>query len=405
MARKPSGDSSMLKKLFSLLIVLYPILSAYSVVGPLDLGALLCAIVGSVLFITSVKYRIRFPKGYVAFLCYVLLAAVLVTHSIPLRIILYTVLFIFGCTYCDLETLYYYYKRVAIICILFFVIQEIARIGIGKTIPGIFTFMPIIYGDSSRYVDSLIGSNRSASFFLEPSYFAQFLFPLIAFELLHFNDKSHIRNAIILSVITFAIRSGVGVLLLLIIWLIWIIKSDIKRIVKARVIFVGGLLVSIAVICMPEIVLDLLGRSQELSIYGADERYQSSGFIRFFRGYYLYGSLPFINQLFGLNPGELESIMSSNPLFASDKTLFINGIQTILCLYGFVGMIFFLRHLYLMGKNSPIACAALLFCVFFLHISESYFISGRMLLTMILIYEIKHNDENSIYYKHLLNRQ
>jgi len=390
----------MLKKIFTLLIVLYPILSAYIVFGPVDLGVALCAICGVGLFSTEGFRKMKMPNGWIVFLIYIILAGFIVTHAIPARVLLYTVLLVLGCSYCDIDTLCKYYKRVAIVCIAFFLVQETARILAGINIPGIFTFLPTIYGDSSSYIaNSIMDSERSSSFFLEPSYFAQFLFPLVVLELFMGNQSNKLRNAILLTVVTIFIRSGNGILLLAIVWGVWLFFSDVKKSTKRNIFIIGGIGLAAIVMYNPSILMGMMDRTSELSIHGADERWQSSGFIRFWRGYYLYDSLPVINKIFGLNPSDMDYYMKQNALglFDGDAT-FINGVQTVLCLYGVVGLIFVIRHLYLCAKGFSLTSKVLMFCTMYLLLSESYFICGRMLVVIILVQILNNsNNENSIH--------
>lgn len=337
----------MLNKLFTLSIVLYPILSAYIVFGPIDLGVILCALFGIGMYISRRK-KIKTPslEGYYTFLIYVLLSALLVTHPVPLRILLYTFVLVMGCMFCNVSSLYYYYKKVAIGCIIFFIFQESVRLLLGVNIPGIFKFLPIVYGDSATFIEEVVlGGDRASSFFLEPSYFAQFLFPLVVVELFWSKGPNSLRNAILLSVVLFLIRSGNEILLLGVIWIAWFFTSTVSR-KKKRIVVLLGIICTIVLFSVkPIFIYELLNRTNELSLQGADIRWQSSGFIRFFRGYYLYASLPFINQLFGLNSGMLEDYMLSNSLGLFDNdTSFLNGAQTILCLYGVFGLFFFFRH-------------------------------------------------------------
>lgn len=390
----------MVKKIFTLFIVLYPILSAYAVFGPVDLGVALCALVSIIIFFTtSGKMKLTYPRGYLAFFIYVVFTAIIVTHAVPYRIILYSVLLVLGCVFCELTYLYKYYKWVAVICIVFFLLQELFRLTIGINISGIFTFLPTIYGDSASSSSSTVAEvHRSSSFFLEPSYFSQFLFPLVALELFWNKNKKHMRNALVLTAVIFMIRSGNGILLLGIIWGVWLFFGNDKRSLKRRIILAVVFVVVVLLTYKPDVIMDLLSRSKELSINEANERWQTSGFIRFFRGYYLYALLPFVNQMFGLNPSEIESYMMLAPFGFFDKDAsFLNGIQTILCLYGFVGLIFFFRHLYLLGRRSNIVCVVLLIGTIYLLFSESYFICGRMLLTMVLVYLLKYKNEDTLY--------
>jgi len=389
----------MLKNLFTLLIVLYPILSAYIIWGPIDLGVALCGFVAGLMFVKGKYRKIIFPKGWLAFLFYIALTSILITQTLPARIILYSFLLFMGCNYCDPKLLSKLYFKVAAICILFFFIQELARFTMGVSIPGIFDFLPTIYGDSNLYVDNLFDSTRSASFFLEPSYFAQFIFPLIVLELFGNKHKNHIRRALILTLVTFLIRSGNGIVLLIIIWSMWFLFGNVKNHTKQKMLVIGCFAVAIALTYSSEYFLDIINRYSELTLSQNNGEWLSSGFIRFWRGYFLYDSLPDLNKIFGINPSMLEFYMVNNRLglFDHDKT-FINGIQTVLCQYGIIGLFFFIRHLYLLGKDATITTKMLLLGSLYLLISESFFITGRMLLVIVLAFLIKqHKNENSVH--------
>lgn len=389
----------MLKKIFAFLIVLYPILSAYSIIGPIDLGVALCGLAASLLFAAGGGSYIRWPKGWKVFLIYVGIAAILVSHTFPSRLILYSFLLIIGCSLCNLKLLYKYYKGTAIVCIIFFLFQEFISTTTGVKIPGIITFLPTIYGDSDAFIAAnILTSERSSSLFLEASYFAQYIFPLIVLELFWNQKHTGIRNALLLSIVIFLIRSGNGIILLFLIWGTWLLVGKVKKSTKRYVIFGSSIIIISIIILMPSMVLELLNRSSELVISNGGGRWNSSGFIRFWRGYFLYSSFPPINQIFGMNPSLIKYYMIQNPLFDQDiETVFINGIQTILCYYGAIGLFFVMRHLYLIRKKSSYAVRTLLFCTTYLLLSESYFISSRMLFVIVLAYLLKNEyHENPI---------
>lgn len=395
----------MVNKLFSLLIVLYPILSAYKAFGVVDLGVVLCALVGVAELITDKKKSIKCPNGYWPFFIYIIITALLVTHSIPARVILYTFLLIMACTYCEFDSIYKYYKIVANICIAFFIVQELIRLTTGVNVSGIFTFLPTIYGNSKVYIEMTIqNSQRSSAFFLEPSYLSQYLFPLVAMELFGItNHHHHLLSSIWLTIVIFFIRSGNGILLLALMWGIWFLFCDINRQTKIKVLFAGFIVAGGLIVSKPEMFIELFDRTNELSIHGADEQWQSSGFIRFFRGYYLFGSLPRFNMIFGTNPEVLEKYMMTNSLgLFDDDSSFINGIQTILCYYGVLGLFLFIRHIFKLGQQSPSACIAILVGTIYLLLSESFFVCGRMLFTIVFVFLYKIKNENSLYNKYLL---
>ena len=129
---------------------------------------------------------------------------------------------------------------------------------------------------------------RSASFFLEPSYFAQFLFPYIALKMFTGKPKD-LRAAVVVSLIVFLTKTGNGVLLLVLLWGGWLLYSNYKLPVKIFGCLFTILLAMTMFVINSDMFDALIGRSVELTstsnTYKGDG--ETSGFIRIFRGYYL----------------------------------------------------------------------------------------------------------------------
>ena len=373
----------MVNKIFALSVVLYPILSAYIIYGPIDLGVFLCTILGVFVLLKNNVKSLRLPRLLLAFFIYTILAAIVVTHSFPLRLALYIILLALVCSFLNFDQIFCYYKRTSIVCILFFFVQEIMLIFTGVSISGVFSFLPTVYGDgTAAYFESHQEVVRQASFFLEPSYFAQFLLPWVIIELFA-GGKKHIRTAIYISVVILFIRSGVGVLVMAISWFLWLLFANMRRRKKIGIVLFACVFLLLVFAISPEIVDSLLGRMNELSINGADERFQTSGFIRFFRGYYLYAGLPFINMVFGLNPSEINDFMMRNTMGLFDKDMsFINGVATILCQYGAIGLALFSFHMFSFIRKGSYVKSVLAVSIILILFAESYFICSRMLLAV-----------------------
>jgi len=385
-----------MKRIFNLLIALYPILSGYGLSLSLDFGSILLFVfgVGCVIAYPR-KFRIKMPEGYMLFFVVALLLSLVWARSVPLRLLLFSVNLVFACCFAEKELLWKYYNIIVWVCVVFFLAQEVSFYIIGVRPSGILSFLPTVYGgDNAGLIEETVTSERSSSFFLEPSYFAQFLIPYVVINLFS-TKKNERKQAVIASFILVLIRSGVGIMVLGIIWLLWFLFSNIKARTK---------IISLVFITMTLLVLTytasgfldyFLSRSDELLSFTGDEQYQSSGFIRIFRGYFAFANTSFLNKLFGSPPEVVQALLEGSIYFGKESSNFINGIQTLLFYHGILGTILYLRHLLLLPyKTGSKTLLILSISIIVLLFPEQFYLSSRLFVMIVFMYLIRKDIKN-----------
>ena len=377
------------------MLAFYPILSGYGLSPQIDFGVFAAFIVGVLCIITrKERFKPTFPPGYVLFFGIALIFAIVIANSLPMRLLLFSVNLCIACSFADFKLLYKYYGILVFVCCTFFLFQEIAAFSIGINISGLVSFIPTIYESMGTNQISVQESlTEHSSLFLEKSYFAQYLFPFIVLKLFS-GKKDDLKKAIMISFIVVLSRSGNGIVLLLIIWSCWFFMGRIRLKYKMGMIIFAVLAILLMMRIDSTIIENILGRAIELQSYGGDERFQSSGFIRFFRGYYAYADMPTFNKLFGANPFFVQSIIQSNYFFSDSDDRFLNGTQTLLMHHGAIVCFLFFRHLYQMYwqcKKKEIL--VLFFCCVWLMFGESYFLCARMFMTIVLMYVMIISDK------------
>ncbi len=294
----------------------------------------------------------------------------------------------------DYKLLKQYYYHIVTICCVFFFIQEFSYKILGFRISGLTTAIPLIYNDSPDYISTLLETDRSTTFFLEASYFAQYMFPCLVLEL--FSKRKISILAITVTVVIFFSGSGNGLLIISFVWLYWFLASKISIAKKIAFLSLFALTAIFFIISNPEILTRYLNRSAELASFNGEEQYFSSGFIRFFRGYYLYSDLPLTNKLLGTNPNIVDVYLNNNPFFQITDH-FINGVQTLLIYNGLFVCILYLRHIGLFFKScfNQKAIFVLAFCFIYLLFSESYYLCSRSFLLTLMIIGLKRNQQTA----------
>lgn len=375
--------------LFNLILVLAPILSSYSIYSGLDLGSMAIAILVPLMYIQHPAY-FKLPKYYWMFFIYVLFDSIVLLGNIPIRVILYSFILLGGCMFIDKRIFLIIYERSVAICSIFFIVQSLFQLIVGRNIPGIFSFLPTIYGDERDIVGLQMEAQRLSSFFLEPSYFAQYLFPYLCINLFANKTTRGVYKALFVSGILLLLRSGIGLVILAFIWLIWFFLIEkISNKVKWRVAILG-IIPAIFVLTNSSILEYVMNRTAELSIAdNAGGRYMSSGFQRFFNGYFVYDNLSPFNKLFGINPEDLR-----NTAYYSGS--FLNGISSILIMEGLFGLVFFVPHLMRLCYRDSVITRVLVICIVFLLFSEAYFVSCRMQFSMLIAYAYSRQNRINV---------
>ena len=103
----------------------------------------------------------------------------------------------------------YWYRKVAYVSIIFYVIQLLVYYTLGISMSGIFFSLPVsIISDVSYLIESTSQEFRFSSFFSEPSHFAIFLTPLLMLEVLYYDDRKHMFRAALVMLCLLLTQSG-----------------------------------------------------------------------------------------------------------------------------------------------------------------------------------------------------
>lgn len=382
----------MQQRFFSLILVLSPILSAYGLSPQAEFGIFSVLVFGilTILF-NKGRFTPKFPKGYLLFFVVALFFAVVFTKSLPLRLLLFSVNIAIACRFADYEYVVKYYSKAVVFCCVYFLFQEIVFIVTGVRASGLIPFFPIIYGDTIAYTEHLVEAGRSASVFLEPSYLVQYLFPYLAIKLFSSNPDDF-KKAVYVSLIILLVRSGNGVLLLAVTWGIWFFYSNIRRSKKIIIAVAATAVVGLVLISVPEFYDSIFGRMAELQSYDANERFFSSGFIRIFRGYYLYSEMSSFQQLFGASDMVINDMMDKSILFAQGGKV-INGVQTLLVHNGLIVCVLYLAHIIQFATSDKSKTMIVLTIGFMLlMLTETYYLCSRSLFHTALMFALANHN-------------
>lgn len=253
---------------------------------------------------------------------------------------------------------------------------------------GILTFLPTTLGNGqlniSEFAAEVAESDRSSAFFSEPAHFVQFLLPLLAIELLHFGDKKAFIRSSVYVLTLFGLASGNALLGLLVVFLFFLIKQLKKRnpvVVSLIITFcLCTAVYSVNYIMNTEYGEKLMARQDQLS---SDQLRASSGFVRIYRGYYVYGEMDDIQKIVGVNSTAAVDKLINKCVVGSwfrDNERYFNAFQSLLIYTGYIGIFLFFFGLFTLCKRSNLAGV----CCVFLYIALSFIASIYFTYTMVL---------------------
>ena len=189
-------------------------------------------------------FRVQFEKSYLLFVAYMWIVPPMIGIAcgisgnyrqalIPVGLILSTLYIGFLPLNIKKDYVLKYYKLLVYLAIAFFVIQELSYNVTGHRPTLYLTFLETYYEDLDAVLFALsrAGLDRSSSFFLEPSHFAQYIIPYFCIIVSKYaKEKTGLKEVIIVFLIIIWIRSGVGYVSLLAIAGFFFLKSDVMKI-------------------------------------------------------------------------------------------------------------------------------------------------------------------------------
>lgn len=301
----------------------------------------------------------------------------------------------------NINILIRYYRYVALVCVAFFYMQEIAYYTTGIRMPGLIPGLQVMseFESGTELAHAMQISERSSSFFSEPAIFVQFLLPLLCIELFYANDKRHMIRSGVLVLTLLLLQSGNAMMGLAAVFIVYLYKSLTGRNLGRNIALTAfTIVVSFAAInyyLQSDKGLALLDRQDQLSM--TDYESGRSGFVRIYRGYFVYDNLKPIEKIIGVNDYETvrQRIKTSKVGFMFDeKDSYFNVVQDILIRTGIVGALFFLIFFYNLIKRSSYVSKSLTICLITL-----CFISAIYLKPMMAVFLVASEKLKSIEYE------
>lgn len=303
----------------------------------------------------------------------------------------------------NLKLLKRYYNFIAVGFIGFFFVQILGEFIYGIKIPGVFNFLPITLNveDISMYLDHLSSDiARASSFFSEPAHFAFFLIPLLILHLFEKNKK--LLNWIMIGVIVLTLlilRSGNGLIGLIVTLLCFSIWNFFKKRAISILVILFALIFITPYYVKTEIGEYVVSRQDQLQ-NDSDVRSGLSGFIRIYRGYYVYDTLSTFRKIVGANNSTLiRKAINASPvsyLFFSEDDSYFNVTQTVLIRTGIIGAIILLLYYLSLFNKGGAEGKTFILNLFVLGFVAALYFSETMILFLVLAGKFQNSNHRII---------
>ena len=401
-----------MSKLIAFLCVFMCLVSPYRLFGH-AMPELVCLLA---IFLQLIRYRrmsIGFSNGYGIFTAYMLFfpAAVsfitnlpgnYLTSFFPINIIFYFIVICVLLPNIHYSSVLKYYKILVYVVVFIFYIQELAYYTLDFR-PTFYLPLDLCYEDmdvadlsKSR---SMIG--RSSSVFLEPAHFAQYILPYYCIVVCrNINERILSKELLLLSITLIILQSGSGYLgMLVILFSILSFKNFVPFNIKCVII-----IAFVCVICIVAVfyvdntfILAILSRIDEITSLDVKAFGSQSGFLRIWRGYFIYDNLSVIHKIFGVGIGSFEYV--SNLVYIPGvryEGSFMNGIQTLLVSGGIVGAGLFIMFIYKICKKMNHAGVLIIICMMAMFFIEHMMFTPKMFLSILVAIAISCKKSNML---------
>lgn len=386
----------LLDKVVILSLLLSTILQTYGW-GKFDFSFILTSVL-SVIYVLKNGFKSTLPKILTIYFVYRVLVHVISSSSLstifPLGLLKIYMAYIMFFSIKEMDLFYKYYKNIAIICLVFFYIQEFSYHILHYRIYSVLSFMPFAldYDSVLTYYAEMDTAERSSSFFSEPAMFVQYLLPLLAISLL----SEKYRNFRLAAVITLTLllsQSGNALFGLLIVMCCFLFNyfRRIRGGIRVFYIFLASLVIGGAayLYISSDIGQQLMQRRVTIKSDSVDEiGYAGSGFVRIYRGYGVYEAYDPLRKIIGNDDEKyiLSCILKSDvsSFFLRENDFYFNTFQTFLLFTGIVGAIMFFFVIREEWKQTSIAGKTILLTFVGLSFISSLYLTDTMALYLLL---------------------
>lgn len=384
------------EKILMLILALYPVLGYYGTDVGIDLGQLLLFV--AILLVTlfsGFKFQ-KLPRGFILYWGYAAIIYILLAEQFKISLLIpggvtlfvWAILLSLIAPRFDLKTFKNGLRVVACLSIVVFVLQELMFARFGYRFCAFLPISDKFYGQLT-YSDLVLHqmyARRSASLFLEPAYFGDFLLLVLSLELFS-KDNQSVFSKIFSSIIIITIlwsASGSGILGILVIAILWVLKSYNG---KSKTVYFITLLLLIPVVffglgfySQTDVGSAVMERQGEFT----DE--DSSGFVRIVRGYQIIAAIPFINKIIGAPFSVADIAARTCGISLTESSWSFNGFQYVMVFYGMIGLVLLIVFYARLYNKHNTTSQALIWLLLYLSLVEYIYLAPVMfIITLYLI--------------------
>ncbi len=371
-----SSSMNWIYRISMLVLALYPVLFSYVFPFNLNYGETFLLILSFLCLFKS----FQLPQGYLILWMYVAIDMIAIsggfkmTYLIPggISFFIFSISVIaLSCCF-KLEVFYRYFRIIFILSAIVWCLQILNLLPPEYSRSFILPISDHIgYGEVDlqelRFIREDV--DRASSFFLEPAYYAQFIAIYLAIVLFYdIGDKKLFPlRALFPIILLLALRSGVGIICLIVLICIKLLSYLKKTNNLLKLLYIIPIVVFVGVfLAQSSLGADMLSRTAEFSEEG------SSGYLRVLQGYIIFSDLPLYGKLFGQE-------MVGDYMFA-------NGLSTVLIRTGIIGMLLLIYvyiRMYIKGTSLSKTMIILLLSM---SLVEQVYLGPSMLICTIIAF-------------------
>lgn len=397
--------NNVLKKLYTVLVLLLPATSVYaSPVPSVSLGEIILFVLCMILLGDMEKKRnIVIKKSY--FLTYIAYALVITfasclifafilpsfSHMDPMKRIIrdmvyFSLVLFFAPIYFDFEYGIKSIRKVIFVLGIFVFMQFIVYDLINVFVPGIIPqakttisggFTGAQLTKKFAMSAAIDGFARPNGFFAEPAVIAQYVSVGLLLEIFPLKGKVNMKRAIFYSaimLITFSVNAYVALFACWALWTIYNNKGNRDRIIRI-IIAISFMIISLLIMMQNAKTASVIKRLIELM---RGKRTSGSSVIRVVRGIAFFFNMPILYQIFGSGFGnflQFKSIYNISTVYETADE-YMNTNAYILVSAGIIGFLLYVIALYKESKKRNILAGMIAIIIFVFGLSSSIYSSA-----------------------------